>query len=85
MSVRDQCVMRGLPGQLHALSLMALRAAIPAIGNLFLLWAILFLFYAIMYIEVFGLTKQGNNAGSRFMNYYTLGNSLLMLSFMSTG
>lgn len=77
--------MRGLPGQLHALSLMALRAAIPAIGNLFLLWAILFLFYAIMYIEVFGLTKQGNNAGSRFMNYYTLGNSLLMLSFMSTG
>jgi hypothetical protein len=60
-------------------------AAIPAIGNLFLLWAILFLFYAIMYIEVFGLTKQGNNAGSRFMNYYSLGNALLMLSFMSTG
>jgi hypothetical protein len=29
--------------------------------------------------------KQGNNAGSRFMNYYSLGNSLLMLSFMSTG
>jgi hypothetical protein len=71
--------------QMQVLSLMTIRAAIPAIGNLFLLWAILFLFYAIMYIEVFGLTKQGNNAGSRFMNYYSLGNSLLMLSFMSTG
>jgi hypothetical protein len=64
---------------------MRFRASLPAIGNLFLLWAILFVFYAILYFEVFGLTKQGNNSGGRFQNYYSLGNSLVMLAFMSTG
>ncbi|OXH34034.1 high-affinity cell membrane calcium channel [Cryptococcus neoformans] len=60
-------------------------ASLPAIGNLFLLWATIFIFYAILYLEVFGLTKEGNNAGTRFQNYYTFGNALLMLAFMSTG
>lgn len=61
------------------------RASLPAIGNLFLLWAVLFLFFAILFLEVFGLTKIGNNSESRFQNYYTFGNALVMLAFMSTG
>ncbi|WWC62542.1 uncharacterized protein I303_105138 [Kwoniella dejecticola CBS 10117] len=60
-------------------------ASLPAIGNLFLLWATLFIWFAIMYLEVFGLTKMGNNAGTRFQNYYSFGNALIMLAFMSTG
>lgn len=65
--------------------LLISRASLPAIGNLFLLWATLFLFYAILYVEVFGLTKMGNNAQTRFQNYYSFGNALVMLAFMSTG
>ncbi|WWD18487.1 hypothetical protein CI109_102939 [Kwoniella shandongensis] len=60
-------------------------ASLPAIGNLFLLWATIFIFYAILYLEVFGLTKEGNNSGTRFQNYYSFGNALIMLAFMSTG
>lgn len=60
-------------------------ASLPAIGNLFLLWAVLFLFAAIVYVEVFGLTKQGPSSESRFQNYHTFGNALVMLAFMSTG
>ncbi|OCF43572.1 high-affinity cell membrane calcium channel [Kwoniella heveanensis CBS 569] len=60
-------------------------ASLPAIGNLFLLWATLFIFYAILFLEVFGLTKAGNSAGTRFQNYYSFGNALVMLAFMSTG
>ncbi|WVR06351.1 hypothetical protein IAU60_003382 [Kwoniella sp. DSM 27419] len=60
-------------------------ASLPAIGNLFLLWATLFIFYAILFLEVFGLTKNGNSAASRFQNYYSFGNALVMLAFMSTG
>lgn len=60
-------------------------ASLPAIGNLFLLWATLFIFFSILYMEVFGLTKEGGAAFTRFQNYYTLGNSLVMLAFMSTG
>lgn len=62
-----------------------LRASLPAIGNLFLLWATLFIFFSILYMEVFGLTKMGGSAFTRFQNYYTFGNSLVMLAFMSTG
>ena len=60
-------------------------ASLPAIGNLFLLWATLFIFFAMLMIEVFGLTKMGNNAGTRFQNYYSFKSALVMLSFMSTG
>jgi hypothetical protein len=61
------------------------RASLPAIGNLFLLWATLFLFFAILFLEVFGLTKLGNASETRFQNYYQFGNALVMLAFMSTG
>jgi hypothetical protein len=50
-----------------------------------LLWACLFIFYAIMFVEVFGLTKTGTATTSRFQNYHDFGNALVMLAFMSTG
>lgn len=60
-------------------------ASLPAIGNLFLLWAVLFIFMCIVYVEVFGLTKLGPNAYTRFQNYHNFANALVMLAFMSTG
>ncbi|TXT15853.1 hypothetical protein VHUM_00356 [Vanrija humicola] len=60
-------------------------ASLPAIGNLFLLWAVLFIFFAIVDVEIFGLTRQGGVAESRYQNYNTFGNALIMLSFCSTG
>jgi hypothetical protein len=36
-------------------------------------------------MEVFGLTKEGGANFSRFQNYWTFGNALVMLAFMSTG
>lgn len=50
-----------------------------------MLWATLFIFFSILYMEVFGLTKEGGANYTRFQNYYTFGNSLVMLAFMSTG
>lgn len=40
---------------------------------------------AIVMVEIFGLTKVGVNSKSRFQNYHTFGNALVMLAFMSTG
>ena len=45
---------------------------------------ILFIFFAILYVEVFGLTKWGGKE-TPTTNYYSLGNAMLMLSFQSTG
>ncbi|KAK4687032.1 voltage-dependent calcium channel, partial [Tremellales sp. Uapishka_1] len=76
----------GCPAVCAAIDARVRRSAsLPAIGNLFLLWATLFLFFAILFLEVFGLTKLGNNAGTRFQNYSSFGNTLIMLAFMSTG
>ncbi|KAF8548118.1 hypothetical protein OG21DRAFT_1489654 [Imleria badia] len=59
-------------------------ASLPVILNLLALWLTLFLFFAIMNMEVFGLTKwySGENA---YQNYQTMGSAFLMLAFMSTG
>ena len=48
------------------------------------LWLVLFLFFAILYVEVFGLTKWGG-VETPTTNYYSLGSALVMLSFQSTG
>jgi hypothetical protein len=48
------------------------------------LWFILFLFFAIMYLEVFGLTKWGS-AENHLQNYASLGSAIVMLSFMTVG
>lgn len=40
---------------------------------------------AIVMTEIFGLTKVGVHGESRFQNYHSFGNALVMLAFMSTG
>ncbi|KAF8639058.1 hypothetical protein AX17_001754 [Amanita inopinata Kibby_2008] len=59
-------------------------ASLPAILSLLGLWLILFIFFAILFLEIFGMTKWGS-AETRNQNYFTLGSSLVMLAFMSTG
>ncbi|CAE6352806.1 unnamed protein product [Rhizoctonia solani] len=59
-------------------------ASLPAIMNLFLLWFTLFIFYGIIFMEVFGLTRW-DSAETHNQNYSSFGNALLMLAFMSTG
>ncbi|KAK0539429.1 calcium channel protein [Tilletia horrida] len=59
-------------------------ASLPAILNLFLLWLTFFLVFAIMLVEVFGLTKWGPNE-TYSKNFSTLIGSMVFLSMMSTG
>ena len=65
-------------------SLFFYSASLPSIMSLLGLWIVLFLFFAIMYVEVFGLTKWGG-VETRTTNYYSLGDALVMLCFQSTG
>ncbi|KZS87691.1 hypothetical protein SISNIDRAFT_419270 [Sistotremastrum niveocremeum HHB9708] len=60
------------------------RSSLPVISSLMILWFTLFLFFGILYVEVFGLTRW-ESAETREENYSTLGRALLMLAFMSTG
>ncbi|KAI6152729.1 Ion transport protein-domain-containing protein [Pisolithus thermaeus] len=60
------------------------RASLPVILNLLGLWLVVFLFFAIMYMEVFGMTKWFSGESST-QNYQSMGSALLMLAFMSTG
>lgn len=60
-------------------------ASLPAIGNLFLLWAVVFIFMALVMTELFGLTKMGNSADSVYQNFHDFASALVMLAFMSTG
>lgn len=55
-----------------------------AIAKLFGLWFALFLFFGMLFIEVFALTKWGNGETYN-QNYQSLGSALVMLAFMSTG
>lgn len=59
-------------------------ASLPVIMSLLGLWLVLFLFFAILFVEVFGLTKWGG-VETRTTNYYSLGDALVMLAFQSTG
>lgn len=59
-------------------------ASLPAILSLFLLWLTMFLVWAIMLIEVFGLTKWGENE-TYSKNFSTMIGSLVFLSMMSSG
>lgn len=59
-------------------------ASLPVILSLLGLWLILFVFFGILYVEVFGLTKWGQGE-SRNQNYTTMGSALVMLAFMSVG
>jgi hypothetical protein len=57
---------------------------LPVIVSLLSLWLILFIFFAILFVEVFGMTKW-HTAETRSQNYSTVGSALVMLAFMSTG
>ncbi|KAG8944623.1 calcium channel protein [Tulasnella sp. 424] len=59
-------------------------SSLPAILKLLLLWIVLFIFFAIVYVEVFGLTRWGS-AETRYENYQSFFNAIIMLVFMSTG
>ncbi|KAJ3763499.1 Ion transport protein-domain-containing protein [Lentinula raphanica] len=59
-------------------------ASLPSILTLLLLWLILFMFFAILDVEVFGLTKW-QSGEDRDRNYSSISSALVMLAFMSTG
>ncbi|KAF6754799.1 high-affinity cell membrane calcium channel [Ephemerocybe angulata] len=59
-------------------------SSLPVILSLLGLWLILFIFFGILFVEVFGLTKWGGNE-TRTINYTSLGSALVMLAFQSTG
>ncbi|KAF9530724.1 Ion transport protein-domain-containing protein [Crepidotus variabilis] len=59
-------------------------ASLPVILSLLGLWLILFIFFAILFVEVFGLTKWGGSE-TPTTNYYSLGSAMVMLAFQSTG
>ncbi|KAJ3901512.1 Ion transport protein-domain-containing protein [Lentinula edodes] len=66
------------------LVLVAFKASLPSILTLLLLWLILFMFFAILDVEVFGLTKW-QTGEDRGRNYSSISSALVMLAFMSTG
>ncbi|EKM51356.1 uncharacterized protein PHACADRAFT_263446 [Phanerochaete carnosa HHB-10118-sp] len=59
-------------------------ASLPVILSLLSLWLVLFLFFAILYVEVFSLTKWSTGE-TRNQNYSSMSKALLMLAFMTTG
>ncbi|KAJ6602707.1 Ion transport protein-domain-containing protein [Mycena vulgaris] len=59
-------------------------ASLPIIFSLLSLWFILFLFFGILFLEVFALTKW-NSGENRNQNFSTLGSTLVMLTFFTTG
>ncbi|KAG8875562.1 calcium channel protein [Tulasnella sp. 331] len=59
-------------------------SSLPAILKLLLLWFTLFIFFAIVYVEVFGLTRW-ESAETRYQNYREFSNALIMLAFMCFG
>ncbi|PWN44200.1 hypothetical protein IE81DRAFT_340250 [Ceraceosorus guamensis] len=59
-------------------------ASLPAIGSLFALWLVFFITFAIMFVEVFGLTRWGENE-TYSKNFSTFFGSVIFLSALSTG
>ncbi|GAA6010255.1 hypothetical protein JCM11491_005413 [Sporobolomyces phaffii] len=59
-------------------------ASLPAILNIFALWVVMFLVFAIFYIEVFGLVRWQSHETYN-ANYYSFGNALVLLVLQSTG
>ncbi|KAI0247528.1 Ion transport protein-domain-containing protein [Lactifluus subvellereus] len=59
-------------------------ASLPVIISLLSLWLVLFVFFGILFVETFSLTKW-NTMETREQNYSTMGNALVMLAFMTSG
>ena len=68
----------------ESLSLLENRSSLPAIFSLLGLWLVLFIFFAILFVEVFGLTKWGG-VETPVANYSSLGSAMVMLAFQSVG
>ncbi|KAF7416082.1 calcium channel protein [Pleurotus ostreatus] len=66
--------------KLFKTAMASLRVILSLLG----LWFILFLFFAILFLEVFSLTKW-NSSEDRNQNFSSMGGALVMLAFMSTG
>ena len=60
------------------------RSSLPVILSLLSLWITFFLFFGILFVEIFSLTKW-QSAETRNQNYTTLGTALVMLAFMTAG
>ena len=60
------------------------RGSLPVIVSLLSLWVILFIFFAILFVEVFSMTKWNTREG-RNQNFSGMANALVMLAFMSNG
>ncbi|SCV68841.1 BQ2448_962 [Microbotryum intermedium] len=59
-------------------------ASLKALLNIFCLWMVLFIVWALFYIEVFGLTKWNFNE-THNANYSTFAKALVLLALQSTG
>jgi hypothetical protein len=59
-------------------------ASLTTIGNLLATWLVFFLFFAILFVQAFGLTRFGEEAGNS-INFRTVPNALLLLFRMSVG
>ena len=55
--------------------------SLPVILSLLGLWVILFLFFAILFVEVFGMTKW-NSEENATQNYTSMANALVMLRYV---
>jgi hypothetical protein len=60
------------------------RASLPVVLSLLSLWFVLFIFFSILFVEVFGLTKW-NTAENHNENYSAVSKALVMLAFMTSG
>ncbi|CAG8439201.1 10106_t:CDS:10 [Funneliformis caledonium] len=58
--------------------------SLPSIFNLFAVWSIIFVVYAIMFMEIFGLTKYGKSGGEH-VNFRQFPTAMITLIRMSTG
>ncbi|WAQ82990.1 hypothetical protein PtA15_3A356 [Puccinia triticina] len=60
-------------------------SSLPSIANLMSLWIVFFLVWAILFVENFSLTRAGPTSLTRYSNYQSLANALVMLAIQSTG
>ncbi|KAH9459057.1 hypothetical protein Pst134EA_019208 [Puccinia striiformis f. sp. tritici] len=60
-------------------------SSLPSIANLMGLWIVFFLVWAILFVDNFSLTRAGPTSLTRYSNYQSLANALVMLAIQSTG
>ncbi|KAI8139587.1 Ion transport protein-domain-containing protein [Fennellomyces sp. T-0311] len=62
-----------------------IAASAYQILTVFLVWFVVMTTYAIMFMEIFGLTKYGTQATSEHVNFRSYANTMIMLVRFSTG